>query len=148
MNGALMKAGSAELLRFGDVEIRMLATAQDTGGALTLFEEREPTDTPLHVHAHEDELFCVLEGEHVFRVGDVDHHAVPGDVVFAPRRVPHSQRRVVPRTGRILVLTVPGGLDGFFRELASADAAGRLGPDAYAAASERHGITWLDRGDA
>jgi hypothetical protein len=41
------------------------------------------------------------------------------------------------------VLTTPGGLDGFFRELAAAHAAGTLGPDAYASASEHHGITWL-----
>ena len=39
--------------------------------------------------------------------------------------------------------TSPAGFDGFFRELAAADAEGRLGPEAYAAASERYGITWL-----
>jgi hypothetical protein len=36
------------------------------------------------------------------------------------------------------------GFEGFFRELADAHGAGRLGPKAYAAASERYGITWLD----
>jgi hypothetical protein len=41
------------------------------------------------------------------------------------------------------VLTVPGGLDGFFRELAEAHEAGTLGPGAYALASKNHGITWL-----
>jgi hypothetical protein len=50
---------------------------------------------------------------------------------------------VVPRKGRTLVLTSPGGLEGFFRELAEADANGRLGAEAYARASERYGITWL-----
>jgi hypothetical protein len=40
-------------------------------------------------------------------------------------------------------LTVPGGFDGFFRELAAADAAGTLGPGAYERASAGHGITWL-----
>jgi hypothetical protein len=43
----------------------------------------------------------------------------------------------------LLVMTTPGGLDGFFRELAAADRVGALGPDAYAEASERYGITWL-----
>jgi len=46
--------------------------------------------------------------------------------------------------GRLLVLTSPAGFEGFFRELAEADRAGQLGPDAYAAASKRYGITWLD----
>jgi hypothetical protein len=39
-------------------------------------------------------------------------------------------------------VTVPGGFDGFFRELAEAHANGTPGPDAYAA-SEHYGITWL-----
>src|SRR5687767_763340 len=133
----------SEKLRFGEVEILVKASADVTGGSFTVFEENDPVDTPLHVHTHEDELFYVLEGEHVFRVGDREHRAGPGGVVFAPRGVPHSQRRVVPRTGRLLVLTSPAGLEGFFRELAAAQRAGALGPDAYARASQNHGITWL-----
>jgi mannose-6-phosphate isomerase-like protein (cupin superfamily) len=132
-----------ERLTFGEVEILVRAPADKTGGAVTVFEENEPVDTPLHVHEHEDELFYVLEGEHVFQVGEREHRVGPGELVFAPRGDPHSQRRVVPRKGRTLVLTSPGGLEGFFRELAEADANGQLGPEAYARASERYGITWL-----
>jgi mannose-6-phosphate isomerase-like protein (cupin superfamily) len=132
-----------ERLRFGDVEILVKASADTTGGAFAVFEENEPVDTPLHVHANEDELFYVLEGEHVFQVGHEEFRVGPGGLVFAPRGVPHSQRRVVPRTGRVLIMTSPAGLEGFFRELAAADEAGTLGPDAYAAASERYGVTWL-----
>jgi hypothetical protein len=43
----------------------------------------------------------------------------------------------------MLIVATPGGLEGFFRELAEADAAGTLGPEAYATASVRYGITWL-----
>jgi mannose-6-phosphate isomerase-like protein (cupin superfamily) len=132
-----------ERLRFGEVEIVVKASADTTGGAFTIFEENEPVDTPLHVHENEDELFYVLEGEHAFRVGDQEFRAGPGGLVFAPRGVPHAQRRMVPRTGRVLVLTSPSGFEGFFRELAEADRAGALGPDAYAHASEKYSITWL-----
>ena len=75
-------------------------------------------------------------GEEEFRLGS-------GDAIFLPRGVPHAQRRVVPKVGRLLVMTSPGAFEGFLRELAAADAAGTLGPDAYAAASEKYGITWL-----
>ena len=139
-----IEAEGGERLRFGEVEILIKASAATTGGAFTLFEESESVDTPLHVHEREDELFYVLEGDHVFQVGEEEFCVGPGGLVFAPRGVPHSQRRVVPRTGRVLVLTAPAGLEGFFRELAEADREGRLGPDAYARASERCGITWLD----
>jgi mannose-6-phosphate isomerase-like protein (cupin superfamily) len=133
-----------ELLRFGEVTILVRASGESTGGALSVFEEVPPmADTPRHVHSNEDELFYVLEGEHVIEVGDREFRAGPGATVFAPRGVPHAQRRVAAGEGRLLVLTTPGGFDGFFRELAAADAAGTLGPDAYAAASEKYGITWL-----
>jgi mannose-6-phosphate isomerase-like protein (cupin superfamily) len=99
-----------ERLTFGEVEILVKASAATTGGALTVFEENEPVDTPLHVHEHEDELFYVLEGEHVIQVGEREHWVGPGELVFAPRGIPHAQRRVVPRRGRTLVLTAPGGL--------------------------------------
>ena len=73
-----------ELLQFGDVTILVKVAAAASGGAYSLFEERPPmVDTPLHVHAFDDELFYVLEGDHVFRVGDADIPAGPGGLVFA-----------------------------------------------------------------
>ena len=133
-----------ERLVFGGATVVVRASAEATGGAFSLVEEVPPlVDTPRHVHEHDDELFYVLEGEHVYEVGDREFRVGPGGLVFAPRGVPHAQRRVTPGVGRQLVLTVPGGLDGFFRELAEAHAAGTLGPEAYASASANHGITWL-----
>ena len=140
-----MAAGpeGGERLRFSDAEFVIRASAETTGGTLGIVEEIDPLDTPPHVHRNEDEIFYVLEGEHVFRVGDHDHRVGPGGVVFAPRGIPHSQRRVVPRTGRTLSMVTPAGFEGFFRELAAAEEAGTIGPEAYAQASERYGITWL-----
>jgi len=138
-----LDAEGGERLRFGEVEVVVKASADTSGGAFTIFEENEPVDTGLHVHENEDELFYVLEGRHVFQVGDQEFQAGPGELVFAPRGVPHAQRRVVPRTGRILVLASPAGFEGFFRALAEADRAGVLGPHAYARASEEYGVTWL-----
>jgi len=132
-----------EQITFGEVHVVIHADAASTGGALGVIEEVPPlADTPLHVHTSEDELFYALEGEHVIQVGDEEHRIGPGETAFGPRGVPHAQRRVVPAAGRILIAVTPGGFEGFFRELADADRAGRLGPDAYAAASQRFVITW------
>jgi mannose-6-phosphate isomerase-like protein (cupin superfamily) len=142
--GISLAPQDGERLEFGGVTILVKLAAEATGGAFTLFEEMPPlVDTPLHVHEREDELFHVLEGEHVFQVGDEEFPAGPGGTVFAPRGIPHSQRRVEPGHGRMLVLTSPAGFEGFFRQLAAAQQQGTLGPDAYAAASARYGITWL-----
>ena len=137
-------AEGGERLRFGEVEVLVKASADTTGGAFTIFEENEPVDTPLHVHENEDELFYVLQGEHIFQVGEAEFRAGLGGAVFAPRGVPHAQRRVVPRSGRVLVFTSPAGFEGFFRELAAADRDGAIGPEAYISASKRYGITWLN----
>jgi mannose-6-phosphate isomerase-like protein (cupin superfamily) len=140
----MLDSAGGERLAFSDARFLVKASAETTGGSFAIIEEIDPLDTPLHVHAHEDELFYVLEGEHVFRVGDEDFHAGPGATVFGPRGVPHAHRRAVPRTGRFLTMVSPAGFEGFFRELADAATAGTLGPDAYATASQRYGVTWLD----
>jgi mannose-6-phosphate isomerase-like protein (cupin superfamily) len=141
--GYSLDADAGERLRLGEVTILVRASSESTGGAFTLLEEVPPlVDTPLHVHAREDELFYIVEGEHVFRCGDEEHRVGPGGIMFAPRGVPHSQRRVEPGVGRLLVLACPGGLDDFFRDLAAADARGDL-EGSFDPISERHGITWL-----
>ena len=129
-----------ERLTFGDVKMLIRVSTPD----ICVLEEVPPlVDTPRHVHEREDELFVSLEGDHVIELDGEEHRIGPGESVFAPRGVPHSQRRAVAGEGRLLIVTTPGGLDGFFRELAAADAGGTLGTEAYATASERYGITWL-----
>jgi mannose-6-phosphate isomerase-like protein (cupin superfamily) len=133
-----------ERLSLGEVTMVIRVSAEDSGGAMTVLEEVPPmVDTPLHVHSREDELFYIVEGEHIITVGNEERRLGPGDALFAPRGVPHAQRRVEPGVGRELIVLTPGGFEEFFRELAEADRDGTLGPDAYAAASERAGITWL-----
>jgi mannose-6-phosphate isomerase-like protein (cupin superfamily) len=139
-----LQRDEGERLVFGGVTIVVRVPSEASGGAFTLLEEVPPlVDTPLHVHRNEDELFYVLEAEHVFRVGGDEYTVGPGGLVFAPRGVPHSQQRGLPGQGRVLVLITPGGFEGFFRDLAAAHADGSLGPDAYTSASERYGISWV-----
>lgn len=142
--GYSLDASAGERLSFAGAVLLVKASAESTGGAFAIIEEIDPLDTPLHVHANEDELFYVIEGEHVFWIGENEFPAGPGAVVFAPRQVPHAHRRVVPRTGRFLTMVSPAGFEDFFRELSSAEAAGGAGPEAYASASKKYGITWLN----
>jgi mannose-6-phosphate isomerase-like protein (cupin superfamily) len=69
----------AERLVFGEGTVLLRATAKTTGGALTIFEEIPPLlDTPLHLHSKEDELFYILEGEHVVQRGETEFRVGPG----------------------------------------------------------------------
>ena len=133
-----------ERLTFGEVSVVIRVSAEDSDGAMTVLEEVPPmVDTPLHVHSREDELFYIVEGEHIITLGEQEHRLGPGDSIFAPRGIPHAQRRVEPGVGRELVVLTPGGFEQFFRDLAAAERDGALGPEAYAKASERAGLTWL-----
>lgn len=137
-------AGSGEILTFSGLTIAIRASAEETGGAFSVIEELPPLfDTPAHIHANEDEYFHIVEGEHVILVGEEEHRLGPGEGIFAPRGVPHAQRRVDPGVGRLLVVVAPGGFEGFFRHLAAADEQGNLDEAARAAASSKFGITWL-----
>ncbi len=62
-------------------------TAENTGGALLLFEAEVPPQSgpPPHIHHREDEAFYVLEGEVEVREGDRTFVAGGGSFVFIPR---------------------------------------------------------------
>ena len=139
-----LSAEQGEHLPIGESTITIRADAQSTGGAFMVFEESPPLlDTPRHVHAREDEMYYVLDGEHVFDCGGRQFHVGPGALVFLPRGIPHAHRRRVPGAGRLLGMTTPAGLEGFFRALAAAQRSGGPTETAHARAAEAHGITWL-----
>jgi mannose-6-phosphate isomerase-like protein (cupin superfamily) len=139
---------SGERLECWGTTIVVRASADTTGGAFTLFEEETPVlDTSRHVHRETDELYYVIEGQHVFVCGDREFTVGPGGTVFLPHGVPHSHRRVVPLTGRLLCSTSPAGFEGFFRVLAEASRTTASAGEAYERASREHGVTWLGDGD-
>jgi quercetin dioxygenase-like cupin family protein len=105
------------------------ATAEDTGGQMTIVEISEPpgTEAPLHVHHREDEAFWVLDGSVTFEVGDTTIPAGPGDYVFGPRNIPH--RYSVGDGGcRMLFIFTPCGFEGLIREMSEPAAARVLPP--------------------
>ena len=91
------------------------ARASQTGGAFSLVEVtvQPGTEPPLHVHAHEDEAYIVLNGRITFQVGDERVDAEPGSFVFLPRGVPHGFA-VRSEVARAVLLLTPGGLESFF----------------------------------
>jgi mannose-6-phosphate isomerase-like protein (cupin superfamily) len=139
-----VSSDEGERLVFGETTIVVRAAADTTGGSFTLLEEPPPLlDTSTHVHSREDEMYYVLEGDHVFVCGGQEFEVGPGGVVFLPRGVPHAHRRRVLGVGRLLCILTPAGLEGFFQILAQATQSGGPMQEAYARASQEYGITWL-----
>jgi mannose-6-phosphate isomerase-like protein (cupin superfamily) len=141
--GHKVEAGGGERLNYLGMEFAIRASAESTGGAFSIVEEIDPLDTPPHIHHSHDELFYVLEGEHVFTVGGTEFEAGPGDLVFGPRGVPHAHRRVVPRVGRIREMFSPAGFEVFFRDLAEADRNGQAGVEDLRRIAAKFGATFV-----
>ncbi len=104
------------------------ATAEETGGAVTVIDTRltAAANPPMHIHLHEDEAFFLLEGEiEFFLAGDPSRLARPGDFVFGPRGVPHRFEVRTPEA-HVLILGTPGGVERFFRKMGERAAAPTL----------------------
>lgn len=137
-------ADSGEALGFLSVTHKL--TSRQTGGTCYLFvSEFEPgTGNRLHVHRHEIEIGCVLEGALEVRLADETRALEAGGIAFLPKRVPHAIRNPLARPSRYLFMTVPGGLDHFFDALARARDEGALDDAMHRRLSSDHGIDWLE----
>jgi mannose-6-phosphate isomerase-like protein (cupin superfamily) len=90
-----------EKLVFGEVTVVIKVSAEDSDGAMTVLEEVPPmVDTPLHVHSREDELFYILEGEHIVQRGEAEFSVRPGDAVASSGPSAGALRGQPPRRGR------------------------------------------------
>jgi mannose-6-phosphate isomerase-like protein (cupin superfamily) len=113
------------------------ASVASTGGALTLIESRTTGGAPMHVHSREDECFYVLEGTIVVHCGEDEYEAGPGSFVFLPRGVPHDWD-VRGEVATVLIVGVPGGLEGFLSEFHEA-----LDQEARRHVAEKYGIEFI-----
>lgn len=132
------------------VTVRLPSSAGEDG--VSVLEHRAPhgDSPPLHVHATEDEIFQVLEGELRIQVAGRERRAGPGEIVLAPKRVAHSYRVESPAGCRFLTTTVRGDFERLVRALGRPTESSELptpgGPpteeavSALSAAVRQHGI--------
>lgn len=73
-------------------------------------------EPPMHVHANEDEVFYVLEGELTVWVAGEEHRARAGTCAVLPRGLPHTFAVDTDRA-LMLVICAPGGFPAMFGEL-------------------------------
>ena len=95
------------------------ATAEETGGAVGMWETFTPPGKGPHNHTRtrETEIFRVIRGHYRFRCGDDEFDGYPGAVVVMPPNIPHSFRNVGDEPGQMLVTVTPGGFEQMFFEI-------------------------------
>lgn len=62
---------------------------------------------PVHHHKSSDNVYIVLSGTVRVTVGDDEHRAGPGDVLFVPEGQWHSASAIGPEEARILEIYAP-----------------------------------------
>lgn len=96
-------------------------SSKDTANKLTVFEYigNEKGGPPLHYHLKQDEIFFVVDGEYLFKVGDETYTLKTGDTIFLPREVPHTFAQLTD-TGKMFFMFQPAGkMEDFFRTVAA-----------------------------
>ena len=137
----IVQPGRGELLNLGNFEAAVLAGATETSNAFTLLQtQNEPTDfgPPMHIHHDAAEAFFVLEGMYLMFVEDRQEECPPGTFVYVPRGAAHTFKVVSESPGKKLNLFAPAAMQGFFEDLAAAEAGGTVLPGDLEAISGRH----------
>lgn len=98
--------------------VSLLVTGEHTEGQFALIEtvECEGCWHPLHVHSREDELVYVLEGQVQFHMDGIWITRRAGESMILPRGREHTYA-TTSNLARLLILMVPAGLEGYYREL-------------------------------
>jgi quercetin dioxygenase-like cupin family protein len=102
----------------------LLATADQTGGALGMYRQTiaPKSGPPIHIHQTEDEFFYVVSGEFKVKLGDRTMSAPAQSVIFVPRGTPHAFVNAGTEPGVLLAGVTPGGFEKLFEERQGVDA--------------------------
>ncbi|MGY2133450.1 cupin domain-containing protein [Hymenobacter sp. HD11105] len=94
-------------------------SGKDTNNQFTLIEQsNEPgVGVPKHVHAHEDEVFYVMEGMVEFQIEDTVQTLKAGELTYVPRGVAHRFTIVGDTKAKVQLSIFPAGIERMFEEL-------------------------------
>ncbi len=133
--------GEGRSIDLGGFGMCVKASADQTGGLLSLLQADEPPGfgPPLHIHHDAAEAFYVLSGEYRIFVEDDDWICPAGSFVYIPAGVRHGFR-VGDRPSSKLNVYTPAAMVGYFDDLAGALAGGDPDPDVVAQIAGRHAM--------
>jgi quercetin dioxygenase-like cupin family protein len=137
----LVAPGEGKIVMLFGVRFSYKVVSADCGGSLAVLEVDIPAGTLVkpHSHSREDEFSLVLSGTVGVRIGDQVQEAGPGSYLVKPRGVPHAMWNAASDPAKVAEILSPGGLEGYFEELAPILAQRRTAPEYYQLA-ENYGI--------
>ena len=96
----------------------ILVGGEVSGGQFAIVETHEwrGCAAPCHIHSREDEFVYVLAGRVLVQIGESVTSLGVGECLFLPRGSEHAVLAESPEA-RMLLLTLPAGIEGYYREL-------------------------------
>jgi quercetin dioxygenase-like cupin family protein len=113
-SGFVLGPGEGPAYGFHGSAVVIKASGEHTRGQLGVMESAYPPGLWVreHVHAGEDEMFYLLDGELAVFCGEEHWTVTAGSFVFVPRDSPHGFAVTGSGPARALVITSPSRLDG------------------------------------
>ena len=133
----VLAPGEGELLEVGGNQL-LIKVASPSQFVCDYSAPAQFPGPPLHVHPGFDETFIVIEGRIEVTIGAERKELEPGATAYVGGSVPHTFRNPTGQRARFLVICSPGGMEDYFRGIATGNAA------LIAAAAERVGYRPVD----
>lgn len=135
-------SGQEEVLSVMGIKIIVKLSGVETSNASSVVEMDIPINggPGIHIDTRWDESWYVVEGSFAFTIDDKKIEATTGGFAYAPKGVPHSFKNIGQTTGKILMTTVPAGVENFFRDAHQATLHGKPDKETMVAIQESHGI--------
>lgn len=115
---------------------------EQTDNAYSVFELSVPpcAGAGLHIDKDWDEWWHVVDGTFAFTLNEERMELGAGSFAYGPKGIPHSFKNVGKTTGKIVMVTMPSGLEKFFRDVDQASLCGKPDKDTFVAMMRSHHI--------
>lgn len=115
---------------------------EQTGDAYSLFELSVPPNVGAGLHIDKDwhEWWHVVEGTFAFTLNGKPIELSAGGFAYGPKGIPHSFKNVGEKTGKLVMLTMPSGLENFFKNIHQASLHGNPDKETFADIMRAHHI--------
>ena len=139
---ATSPADKGEALSVAGNTITVKIGGEHTANAYSVFELSVPPDVGagLHIDKDWDEFWHVMEGTFVFTLDGKQLELSAGGFAHGPKGTPHSFKNVSAVKGKLVMVTIPSGLEKFFRSIDEASAHGSPDKETFANIMRTHHI--------